>query len=159
MALRPASLLPLSAALVLVSAVASGSPEFPEELQDAADMPCRPACTLCHADMTGGEDTVMQPFGRAMMLRGLRGGDDSLVGPAVAALEKDGVDSDGDGVGDVAELSDGRSPNVEGDDSVCGPTYGCFRVEPHGSLEHDPFGLLAALGVAALLCARRRKRH
>ena len=157
MALRPASLLSLSAALLFAPAVAFGSRDFPEELQSAADMPCRPACTLCHADPSGGTGTVVEPFGRAMRLRGLRGKHASTIAPALAVLESDGADSDGDGMGDVAELAAGQNPNVEGDDSLCGPTYGCFRVEPRGSLEHDALVGFFTLGVLGLLWARRAR--
>lgn len=68
------------------------------------------------------------------------------------------VDSDGDGVGDVAELRQERDPNVPGAGVVCGPTYGCFaRVEPRGRI--DGVALSAALAVAgALILFGRRRR-
>jgi hypothetical protein len=66
-------------------------------------------------------------------------------------------DNDCDGVKDIAELREGRDPNTPGKGNLCA-FYGCgaSRVEPRGTL--DPTAFLAALGLAGMLGALRRRR-
>ena len=72
-----------------------------------------------------------------------------------AELEESDVDNDG--VGDIAELRAGADPNVPGDQSICGPQYGCgARVEPRGSI--DLSSAFAALLTALLLFGWSRRR-
>jgi hypothetical protein len=94
---------------------------------------------------------------------GLEGQDETLVAPAVKALRgsgvdggPSGVDSDGDGMDDIAELAAGRDPNIAGAGELCGPTYGCgARIEPSGRIDWQ--AVLLALGVVGLLVTRFRK--
>jgi uncharacterized protein (TIGR03382 family) len=66
-------------------------------------------------------------------------------------------DTDCDGIGDVAELRQGRDPNTKGEGNLCA-LYGCgARIDPHPKL--DPTGFLAGVGVAGLLGAIWRRRR
>lgn len=137
-------------ALLLVSA-AHASLVYPNELSTELGMPCAPLCTACHDSQAGGAGTVTQPFGMAMMDRGLTGAAQvDLLATALAAMEADAVDSDADGTLDVDELLAGEDPN--GGEPFCGvltPTYGCFN--------HTP-GLATGVGVVLGALALRRRR-
>ena len=146
-------------AVLVAPGLAFASRTYPAELQSAANMPCTPQCTLCHKDMNGGIGTVTKPFGTNMIDVGHLGrANPSTVKPAVDKLKAAGTDSDGDGVPDIQELSQGDDPNVKGAGSLCGgPTYGCgARVEPAGRL--DGWAAVAALATAAALVSRLRRR-
>jgi MYXO-CTERM domain-containing protein len=76
-----------------------------------------PACTLCHsAGAQGGPADT--PFATAMRERGLSASADS-VAPALASVRRDGVDSDGDGTGDIDEIIAASDPNANGDGCEC----------------------------------------
>jgi len=141
--------------LLLSAAWASGS--YPSEIESTLAMPCQPTCVLCHETLSGGAGTITRPVGQALKDRGLTGGSNvpALV-DALARLEADGVDSDGDGVIDVDELVAGEDPNPDGV-AFCDllvPTYGCV-----GSVVPRPASAGAALAAGLLLAglaARRR---
>jgi hypothetical protein len=147
-------------AFLISAGLAAASGNYPATVQAEAGIPCAPTCTICHATNAGGSGTVTQPFGEAMMARGLTGGGnaDALV-TALAQLETDAVDSDGDGSPDVDALRAGQDPNDGttfcGDIVVATPEYGCFQ--------HARAGAGAPLIAAALLIGvsalRRRSRR
>jgi hypothetical protein len=154
----------LGAALLLGAwaSPAAASPGYPAALQEASGSPCPPPCTVCHLTTNGGSGTAIKPFAESMIEEGgLDGEDDKLVAPAVKALApvdggSAGVDSDDDGMNDIAELAAGRDPNVTGAGELCGPTYGCgARIEPSGRLDWPALAL--ALGVIALLSTHARR--
>jgi hypothetical protein len=63
-----------------------------------------------------------------LMDRGLSGGDTSALASTLAALEAEGVDTDGDGTPDVEGLALGFDPNTGV--NLCGlvtAEYGCFH--------------------------------
>jgi MYXO-CTERM domain-containing protein len=112
---------------------------------------------------------VDTPFGKSMIARGLLGetardggvdADGGTVDPtlraALAAMRKDGVDSDGDGAEDLDELSwygdpnhyDGLRPN-----DIPQVNYGCHMARHSGS-EGNLFA--AVLGVMLAVARRRR---
>ena len=100
---------------------------FPSLIQSELNMPCTPACTICHRDNLGGFGTVTEPFGKAMQADGLFFVEATLA-PALSKLEQADTDSDGDGVGDVAELREGRDPNGTLDlcsQAALAARYGC----------------------------------
>ena len=81
--------------------------------------------------------------------------DTDVIAPAVQDMRRERVDSDGDGMGDIAELDRGRDPNKAGDESVCGPKYGCGgRIAPAGRFEGFP----AIVLVTALVLFLRWRR-
>lgn len=156
-----------AAALVLLCAArAQAHSTFPTLIAADLNMPCVPACTICHRDTLGGFGTVSEPFGKAMQVAGLNFTEPSL-SPALTKLEQDQTDSDGDGEGDIAELREGRDPNGKID--LCGQAalaarYGCGAhiATPPSQNDASPAvgALLTALVLGASLQrnARRRRR-
>ena len=154
------------AALSLSGGSVQASPPYPVELQNALGLPRAPPCTVCHGEATAGDagpaDTL---FAQAMIARGLRAAEsedagtiDPSLATAIAAMEKDGVDSDGDGAQDLDELYWGGDPNhYDGPPAsdVSAPVYGC-RVGRGGSGS----ALVLAFGiVVAVVLQRRRVRR
>jgi len=142
-------------ALVLLAAPsASARPTFPKVLADSLNMPCAPPCTICHATNDGGFGTVVQPFG--MLVHHLLPDhtDDGLrrvLGP----LEGAGLDSNHDGLGDVASLRQGIDPNSDAE--LCALDHGCgANVEPAPAGTDAALALLVALGLVARGRTRRR---
>lgn len=113
--------------LILLAHVARASGGYPAEIQSYLGLSCAPQCTICHEDNGGGNGTVVQPFGAAMMDRGLTGGSQyDLLHAALDAVATDGVDSDGDGLTDTDALGEGIDPNTGAAFcDVLTPTYGC----------------------------------
>jgi hypothetical protein len=133
---------------MLLIAFAFATPNFPSALVLDLSMPSEPACTVCHATNAGGNGTVTQPFGIALVSRGLGANDTQGLSDALVQLEADGVDSDGDGVTDGAALAIGVDPNTG--QVFCGtvlPDYGCFGG-----------GTTAAAGLLLLPGFLRRRR-
>jgi hypothetical protein len=136
------------------TASAQASRQFPSAISDALGMPCAPNCTICHATEAGGSGTVVKAFGRAAWIAGpiVKEDVDSLR-RALSNMAKANppIDSDGDGVTDLAELTAGNDPNSKGDARICGPNYGCgahiSRVPPARS----GTALAIAGSVAALM--------
>ncbi len=138
---------------LLTPALASGN--YPAEVATFTEMSCTPTCLLCHTTASGGGGTANQPFALALKDRGLTGGGDTdALTTALAALEADAVDSDGDGTTDVEGLRAGLDPNDGvafcGSDVVDAPTYGCFQ--------HARAGTGVGLVVGALAAAMFRRR-
>ena len=128
---------------------------YPEQVQTDVGGDCLPQCTICHETNAGGGGTVTQPFGQAMMDRGLTGGfNTAAVTDALAQMSDDAVDSDGDGTIDVDELATGSDPNPGGLAfcDVVLPTYGCLST-----VGAPASGLGAAAGLLALALGRRRR--
>ena len=148
----------ITALLLLWAASAVASPEYPTAVQEAAGSPCPPPCTLCHETTNGGFGTATKPFAESMINDGLEGEDISLVAPAIEALRANQIDSDDDGVGDIAELASGRDPNLSGGGDLCGPQYGC-GAQVASAPAVGVHALALALAGAALLGARLRRRR
>ncbi|MGC4064616.1 MAG: hypothetical protein QM784_08225 [Polyangiaceae bacterium] len=109
-------------------------PQFPAAIQDHLGLAQTPSCTLCHGSTAGG-GPVVQPFGKAMLAAGLSGASsDQEVAAALDQLERDGTDSNGDGVSDIDSLKmePALDPNPGGEPIK----YGCggqiTRREPRG---------------------------
>ncbi len=104
----------VSLVLLLIAAPAWATDNFPAAIQNKymlADLPPE-LCALCHTNGITGSGTVNTPFGRAMRMNGLLPNDTASLNAALDALAAANIDSDGDGVTDVAELMAGTSPNV-----------------------------------------------
>lgn len=100
--------------LLLVAAPAWATDTFPATIQNKYSLPALPGelCSLCHTNGITGAGTVNTPFGRALRMRGLLPNDTASLNAALDALATEAVDSDGDGITDVAELMADTSPNV-----------------------------------------------
>jgi hypothetical protein len=161
-----------AASALLVTTTAGASPDFPDLVQETLNMSCTPQCIICHNDNLGGATTARRPFGVTLQTSSavsptVVGGDTERLADALRDLQSqeaagNGQDSDGDGVKDIAELTDvdqPRDPSVPGAGDMCelDVKYGCgARVEPRSPLDWS--GALAA-GLCALglgLVARRR---
>ena len=146
---------PLAAVLLLAAAPALASQIFPAAVQTHLTLTYTPACALCHFNGVTGYGTVTTPFGKTLMARGALAGNEASMLGALDAMQTAATDSDGDGVSDIQELKNGTDPNVaQGADGGVGVVlppikYGCgASVAP---------GVLAALGVLALVGRRRRR--
>jgi len=129
--------------------VAIATSNFPAAIESDLGTLCRPPCTVCHTNNSGGSGTVTQPFGVAMKDRGLVGGSVAKLQDALARMDADGVDSDGDGILDTQALTDGIDPN-DGS-AFCGsvrPEYGCIGG-----------GTFAVVGFFLLPAVARRRRN
>jgi hypothetical protein len=105
-----------------------------------------PACTLCHsAGAEGGPADT--PFATAMRARGLSASADS-VAPALDRLRRDGVDSDGDGTGDIDEIIAATDPNADGGGCACAAAGAA-----------DATSLYAPALMLLSLASRRRAAH
>ena len=105
-----------------------------------------PACTLCHsAGAAGGPADT--PFATSMRARGLSASADS-VAPALDSVGRDGVDSDGDGTGDIDELIAATDPNTNADGCTCAATGAA-----------DAPSLFASAVMLLSLAPRRRTAH
>jgi hypothetical protein len=147
--------------------LANASPQYPNELRSALELTYVPSCTLCHGSAsTSSAGPVDTPFGKSMVARGLRGAVTSFDGgtesdagtvepslrAALDAMRKDGVDSDGDGMEDLDELSWHGDPNhYDGLRPNAAPqvNYGCQLV-PGSRSSLSVFAALAGLSVAFL---------
>ncbi len=155
----------LIASAVCLARSARATPNFPGAVQRDLGASQAPACSICHLCGTTGRGTVNTPWGIAMRARGLVEFDEASLSVALVAMERDRVDSDGDGVIDVDAVRMGEDPNPGGlcdqeDDTI--PKYGCVgRISP----APPPQGTSAWILLAALLVARRadqlfqRMRH
>lgn len=151
--------LAIAALTVAAGRTAGATPNFPPRLATELELTAAPACALCHEGPTQ-KGTVITPFGTSMRGRGLVAYDEASLVTALMALEGEGTDSDGDGVGDIEELQQGADPNlVEGGEAPIVPEYGC-SVGARGSSarggdlnKSDIDGVSVALALAAL--ARR----
>lgn len=132
--MRSSSLQPwlVGLALALLAIPARASVTFPEALRqqlglaEIAGTP--PGCQLCHRDDAGGVKTAIKPLGRSLLQAGAASGSVPSLQAALASLEANGTDSDGDGQGDIAELRAGTDPNVP--DAVLGEGGAAAGIMP-----------------------------
>ena len=136
-------------ACLAASATALASPTFPGTVHSHLSLSADPACTLCHATAIGGFGTATTPFG--VTVHATYGAQSENEPSLIAALDKmadAGVDSDGDGVGDIAELKAGTDPNTSSTSPALPDyKYGCGA---------DAVPALAAVLSVLVLALRRR---
>src|SRR5262245_32380535 len=91
----------LFALVVLMAPVtARASETYPRIVAQLYQTGADPACTLCHATIKGGDDTVTTKFGVNVEHRGARGKAPSSLQDALIQVANAGDDSDGDEVSD-----------------------------------------------------------
>jgi hypothetical protein len=126
---------------------------FPKAIARDLQLSSPPHCTICHATPHGGAGTVVKPFGKYLVSRGLVAfNEDSLAG-ALAAAAAERHDTDGDGITDIDALKQGLDPNGLSSDGLGAPSYGCSSTGASGATST----LLLVLVVAHLLVAVNRR--
>lgn len=159
--MRIATSMFLAAAALSAVTPALGSPNYPGAIQDHLGLSYEPPCSICHDGGRTGSGTVNTPFGRSMRDEGLVSGNEGALLAALDALAGKDVDSDGDTVADIDELSTGNDPNRpdkgEAPSLTAGtPAYGCgARIAPSqgGPERWEVFGL----AIVALVGSSRRR--
>lgn len=161
--------LPFVAALafgVSVSLPARASEPFPAHLAEKYEMPCVPACTLCHLTSDGGARNFREGFVVSLLdvqrETGLtiEGGVATSLDPLLAVIESRAIDQDKDGIPDIDELGAGTDPGGAG--MLCDvPKYGCGASSASSSVApSNPtrFGALALAASVMLAFGLRRRR-
>lgn len=151
----------LTVAFALLATLdANATPNFPGAIQRILGASKPPQCAICHLCGITGRGTVNTPWGTAMRARGLHEFNEASLAAALAAMERDQIDSDADGTIDVDAVTMGKDPNpadtcsVE-DDTI--PRYGCVgRISPGGP--HSG-GIAMVFGALAILLVRSRGRR
>jgi len=147
----------LSAALAVVAAPspASAIEQFPGYLQEAAQLPCAPSCTICHTTNPGMAGTwAGKAFGRDMRGKGAtKDAGEAGIKKAFESYKADATKAAG-----LARLVAGQDPDTGSE--LCQITYGCGAHIAKDAPRDDWSGLLfvaGAMGFGALL--RRTKRR
>jgi len=145
---------------------AAASPEYSPALRSTLELSCDPSCLLCHTRPQGGFATANTKLGVTLRKRfDAQCCDPDGLEAIVHALEQSGIDSDGDGVSDVAELRAERDPNLPdlpdagdaGTQLACQPpakSEGCALAPGRGAWGASAWGILLTGALAAL---RRRR--
>jgi hypothetical protein len=154
--------------LLLLPRLSSASVAYPAEVKKYFEVDTLVAsplgCTLCHSNDQGGNDTVVQPYGRALLAAGAKGSDVGSLKNALEQLEALGSDSDRDGVTDAVEIRAAADPNQgtgETVDPLAGvplPQTGCAVAQRVSLDPFDGTGALAGSLVLAIYALRRRRR-
>ena len=143
--MRAAPLL-LFGAVLTACAAAHATPNFPAAIARDLQLSSPPACTICHATNEGGAGTVVKPFGKYLVSRGLAPFDESSLAGSLAAAAGERHDTDGDGVLDIDALQRGLDPNGSSAQAprVEDPQFGCEAGSRSGG---SLWPALAALGL------------
>lgn len=139
-------------------AIAQAVEEFPGQIQSDLSLSYQVPCSVCHIKGNTGASTPIAAFALSLRSRGLQGEPSSLL-TALSRSESDGVDSDGDGTPDIAELRAGTDPNSSANASIVNdqePGYGCGGSAPHGRSGPAAAGIF---GLGWLLIRRHRGRQ
>lgn len=161
---RARFLLASAFALLLIAPVARASETFPDVIKTELKLAEAPLCTVCHQTLIGGRMTITKPFGITLQTKyGLRQLDVTGLKNALAQMQMKNPpdDSDGDGIGDIAELIAGTDPNVKTGETAVdeGPNYGCQCSTARTNRGFSAGALAWAAGAAiAGLRARRSRR-
>ena len=116
---------------LLVSRPVWASDPFDKGMKDELELTSTGLlCLLCHESLIGGLNTVNKPFGMSARRLGLEKTDVEKLKQVLRQMEASRVDSDCDGVGDIAEIRSGSDPNSGETDAACAtameaPRYGC----------------------------------
>jgi len=137
---------------------ALATPNFPAATVRDLQLGSPPACTVCHATNEGGSGTVVKPFGKYLVSRGLAPFDESSLAGALAAAAGERHDSDGDGITDIDALKQGLDPNGSSstDATLEDPSFGCSAT---GSTGGTSTLLVALAFILRLLAVAQRRRR
>jgi len=162
---RPRKALPFVVALALgvsVALPARASEPFPAYLAEKYEMPCVPACTLCHLTNEGGALSFRDGFVADLLQvanasgNTIEAGNPESMAPALALVESMAMDKDMDKVTDIDELKAGTDPG--GSALLCDvPKYGCGASSVAPSYP-TRFGALALAASVMLMLGLRRRR-
>ena len=136
---------------------ARATPNFPSAIARDLQLSAPPACTICHATNAGAAGTVVKPFGKYLVSRGLAPFDENSLAGALAAAAGERHDTDGDGVLDVDALKQGLDPNGSSSPATgpADPTFGCSSTRGGGE-STVLLALVVALRLAGAEMSRRR---
>lgn len=146
--------------MVLSTSSAAASPKYSDRLEERFDMTCAPTCLLCHTDAQGGYATANTKFGISLRKAGLSCCDLSDFDDLIDEVEEAETDSDGDGIPDLEELSNGTDPNKKSKTAevACAPetiTGGCSASGRAGGAS----ALTLVIGLTVIAAARRKRRR
>jgi len=147
----------LLAAVFVVPLAARATPNFPAAIARDLQLSAPPACTVCHATNSGGTGTVVKPFGKYLVSRGLAPFDENSLSGALAAAAGERHDTDGDGILDVDALKQGLDPNGSPTSAKAleDPTFGCASTRGGGETS-VLLALVVVLRLASAQLSRRR---
>ena len=142
----------LLAAVFIAPLAARATPNFPAAVARDLQLSAPPACTVCHATNAGGAGTVVKPFGKYLVSRGLVPFDENSLSGALAAAAGERHDTDGDGILDVDALKQGLDPNGTSSHgpAIGDPTFGCSTTGG---------GAGSTLWLVAAVCLRLAAAH
>ncbi|HUM10112.1 MAG TPA: thrombospondin type 3 repeat-containing protein [Myxococcaceae bacterium] len=150
----------LLAVTVVAPLAAQATPNFPAAIARDLKLSAPPACTICHATNEGGSGTVVKPFGKYLVSRGLAPFDESSLAGSLAAAQGEHHDTDGDGISDIEALQQGLDPNgaPSSGPQLEDPTFGCSATRG-GAGNTFLLALVVGLRLAAShLCRLRGAR-
>jgi MYXO-CTERM domain-containing protein len=149
------------AGTVLLAGAASASADYPATIKSHLSLKNTPECALCHSGGMTGIGTVNTLFGTTARTKyNLTSGNATLLTSVLTKMKTDGVDSDGDKVGDIDELIAGTDPNTAGGGVVAAKpdlTYGCVATVAPGVPAPSSGAAFGLALVAAIAVARRRR--
>jgi hypothetical protein len=147
----------LLAVAVFTPLAAGATPNFPAAIARDLQLSAPPACTICHATNDGGAGTVVKPFGKYLVSRGLVPFDENSLAGALAAAAGERHDSDGDGLDDIDALKQGLDPNGSSTHTATleDPSFGCSASGAGGGGSTLLLLLVVGVRLAMAFSARR----
>ena len=142
---------------IAVAGSVKASPAYPGELAQELSLPCQPSCLLCHTREEGGFGTANTPLGAALRRARLECCDEEMLASALALLERDQIDSDGDGTGDVEELRAALDPNQADAELACRAQEAGGCSASKAPRRETPSLLALLLGTLSVVSARRSR--
>ena len=146
----------LLAIALTAPAAARATGNFPKAIARDLQLSSPPHCTICHATNHGGAGTVVKPFGKYLVSRGLVALNEESLAGALAAAAAERHDTDGDGITDIDALKQGLDPNGGSSNGLDAPSYGCSSTGPSDATSTLLLGVVVALRLAAAQAHRRR---